>query len=164
MKELGFDSLNYLAVRIIMSMDIGWEMLRLTIVEFAMNTRDAKRTVAVLGASPKSDRYSHKAMMRLSEADYSVIPVNPAYTEIEGLAVVGTVLQAAQVAGSLHTLTLYLAPSRLESVIDDIVAARPQRVIFNPGTELLSLQRALDRVNIPWLEACTLVLLSTGQF
>jgi len=129
-----------------------------------MNTEDARQTVAVLGASPKTDRYSHKAMTRLLKAGYSVIPVNPAYAEIEGLTAVDTVLQAAQTAGILHTLTLYLAPSYLEPMIDDIVAARPQRVIFNPGTESSALQRALDRIGIPWLEACTLVLLSTGRF
>ena len=123
------------------------------------------RPAAVLGASPKSDRYSHMAMMRLQEAGHRVIPVNPAYREIEGLTSLTTVGEAADAAGpdGLDTLTLYLAPHHLDPLVDDIIAAAPRRVIFNPGTESTMVQKALDKAGIPWLEACTLVLLSTGQ-
>lgn len=124
------------------------------------------RPAAVLGASPKSDRYSHMAMMRLQEAGHRVIPVNPAYREIEGLTSLSTVGEAADAAGpdGLDTLTLYLAPHHLDPLVDDILAAAPRRVIFNPGTESTMVQKALDKAGIPWLEACTLVLLSTGQY
>ena len=62
------------------------------------------------------------------------------------------------------TLTLYVGPARLEPMIDSLVALKPGRVIFNPGTESPALQQALDTAGIPWEEACTLVLLRTGQF
>jgi predicted CoA-binding protein len=131
-----------------------------------MSNSIAGRTAAVLGASPKSDRYSHMALMRLQDAGHWAIPVNPAYREIEGLTSVPTVTAAAEATGSdgLETLTLYLAPHHLEPLLDDILSARPQRVIFNPGTESAVVQKALDQAGIPWLEACTLVLLSTGQY
>jgi predicted CoA-binding protein len=131
-----------------------------------MSNSIAGRTAAVLGASPKSDRYSHMALMRLQDAGHQAIPVNPAYREIEGLTSVPTVTAAAEATGSdgIDTLTLYLAPHHLEPLLDDILNARPQRVIFNPGTESTVVQKALDQAGIPWLEACTLVLLSTGQY
>lgn len=131
-----------------------------------MKEQDNSRTVAVLGASPKADRYSNMALTRLKDRGYPVIPVNPAYGEIDGIPSVKTVLEATRStgAGGLHTLTLYLAPHHLEGMIDDILAARPKRVIFNPGTETPSLQKALNNAGIPWIEACTLVLLSTGQY
>ncbi len=121
---------------------------------------------AVLGASPKPERYSHMAMLRLLEAGHWVIPVNPTYREVEGLTSVATVSDAAEAAGSegLDTLTIYLAPHNLEPLVGDILAARPRRVIFNPGTESSVIQAALNKAGIPWLEACTLVLLSTGQY
>ena len=121
---------------------------------------------AVLGASPKPERYSHMAMLRLLEAGHWVIPVNPAYREVEGLTSVATVSDAAEATGSegLDTLTIYLAPHNLEPLVGDILAARPRRVIFNLGTESSVMQAALDKAGIPWLEACTLVLLSTGQY
>jgi predicted CoA-binding protein len=134
--------------------------------KFTMKKNTNGLTAAVLGASPKTDRYSHMAMMRLRDAGCRVLPVNPAYREIEGLMSSGTVRDAADAAGSegLHTLTLYLAPHHLEPLVDDIVAASPGRVIFNPGTESSKVQNALDKAGIPWIEACTLVLLATGQY
>ena len=121
---------------------------------------------AVLGASPKSDRYSHKALLRLRDAGHPVIPVNPAYDEIEGIACVGDAVEAAKAAGpgGLHTLTVYLAPDHLEPLIPDIIEAAPKRVVFNPGAESETAVAALDAAGIPWIKACTLVLLSTGQY
>jgi len=113
-----------------------------------MNNSGDSRPAAVLGASPKSGRYSNMAVQRL------------------GLKAVPTVCDAADEAGGegLETLTLYLAPHHLEPLADDILGARPKRVIFNPGTESPMLQAVLDDAGIPWMEACTLVLLSTGQY
>jgi len=118
--------------------------------------------VAVLGASPKENRYSNKAVRRLKAANHRVIPVNPAYEEVEGIQAFKRVQDAARAAGVIDTLTVYLAPRHLE--LEDIIAARPKRVIFNPGTESPMAREALDEANIAWIEACTLVLLSTGQF
>jgi hypothetical protein len=41
---------------------------------------------------------------------------------------------------------------------------KPRRVIFNPGTENPRLARSLRADGIEVEEACTLVLLQTGQF
>jgi hypothetical protein len=41
---------------------------------------------------------------------------------------------------------------------------KPGRVIFNPGTENPELMEMLDAAGIPYLEACTLVMLRAGQF
>ena len=125
-----------------------------------------KRTAAVLGASPKADRYSHMAMMRLKENGYPVIPVNPAYEQIEGISVAASLADAVNAAGEhgLDTVTVYIGAYHLQPLVADIIAARPGRVIFNPGTESPEAQRALDEAGIPWMEACTLVLLATSQY
>ncbi len=131
-----------------------------------MNDSGKSGATVVLGASPKAGRYSNMAVQRLKDAGHSVIPVNPAYDAVEGLKSVETVCDAVEAAGpeGLDTLTLYLAPHHLEPLADDILQARPRRVIFNPGTESSMVQKALDKAGIPWMEACTLVLLSTGQY
>jgi hypothetical protein len=41
---------------------------------------------------------------------------------------------------------------------------KPARVIFNPGTESQSLEEGLASSGIPFVKACTLVMLSTGRF
>ncbi len=121
----------------------------------------AQHHVAVLGASPKPQRYANQAIRLLLEHGYRVTPIHPKIPEIEGLPVASSL---AEVARPVHTLTLYVGPARLEPLADEIVAAAPGRVIFNPGTETPAVQRALDAAGIPWEEACTLVLLRTGQF
>jgi predicted CoA-binding protein len=85
---------------------------------------------------------------------------------VEGITALDNVVEAADAAGpeGLDTITLYLGPKHLEPLTDDIIAARPRRVIFNPGTESHHVQNALDKSGIPWVEACTLVLLSTDQY
>lgn len=117
--------------------------------------------VVVLGASPKPERYANRAQRVLVQAGYRVTPVNPEYTLIEALAVAQD-LRAVE--GPVDTLTLYLQPSRLDPLGDQIVALAPARVIFNPGSESPRLQHKLDANGIAWLEACTLVMLSIGSF
>lgn len=121
----------------------------------------ANENVVVLGASPDHDRYSNKAMHLLAAHGHRVIPVSPVYTDIEGTPVLKDL---ASVGEHVDTLTLYLSPKRLLPIADDIVHLRPARVIFNPGTETPELQARLDAAGIPWMEACTLVMLRTGQY
>ncbi len=117
--------------------------------------------VVVLGASPKPERYSNRAVKLLLEHGHSVIPVHPAAQEIEGLTVVP---RLESVQGRVDSLTVYLSPVHTDSMVDSLIALRPGRVIFNPGTENPMVKDALAKAGIRTEEACTLVLLNTGQF
>ncbi|MFZ9932506.1 MAG: CoA-binding protein [Chthoniobacterales bacterium] len=121
----------------------------------------AARTVVVLGASNNPDRHSNMAVRRLRDAGYRVIPVNPALETIEGLAVAQAL---GEIKDPVDTLTLYVGPQRSHPMTGDIVRLAPKRVVFNPGTESPELAAALDQANIPHVNACTLVMLQTGQF
>lgn len=117
--------------------------------------------VAVVGASPKADRYSNRAMQMLASHGYIPIPVAPAHTEILGRKVYRSL---ADFTGSIHTVAMYVGADRQTGIIDDILRAKPARVIFNPGTENPDAYERLRNAGIESLEACTLILLSTGQF
>ncbi len=121
----------------------------------------AKRNVAVLGASPKPDRYSNQALRLLAKMDYRPLPVNPAFPEIEGMTCFPNM---AAIEEPVHTVTLYLRESRSTPMIDDILAAQPQRIIMNPGAENDELAAAASSAGIEVVEACTLVMLRTGLF
>ena len=118
------------------------------------------QTVAVLGASENPERYSHQAVVLLQAHGHTVIPIHPALGSIAGIPVVKSLGDSPPV----DTLTLYVGAAKLPAMADDIVRLRPGRVIFNPGTESPEVQAALDAAGIPWLEACTLVMLRSGQF
>lgn len=119
------------------------------------------KTVVLLGASNKTDRYSYKALHMLIENGYEVIPVNPVLDDIDGVVVKHSISEISQ---PVHTVTLYLNPSRLEPVVDEIIKLKPKRVIFNPGTESPEAQERMAENGIETIEACTLVLLRTGRF
>jgi predicted CoA-binding protein len=120
-----------------------------------------KRNVAVLGASPKPDRYSNMAVRLLASMDYRPIPVNPAFDTVEELECFPNL---AAIGEPVHTITVYLRAERSTPLIDEIVAAGPQRVIMNPGAENDELAAVASGAGIEVVEACTLVMLRTGLF
>jgi predicted CoA-binding protein len=117
--------------------------------------------VVVLGASPKSTRYSNQAVRLLKDKGFKTTPVHPKVPRIEGLEVAPSLIS---IDDPVHTLTLYVGPERVRPMIDDIMRLKPGRVIFNPGTESRELEHQLDAADIPWLQGCTLVMLRTGTF
>lgn len=117
--------------------------------------------VLIVGASKKSERYANMAMKRLIEKGHEVILFNPAESEIEGHPVVNSL---EEVQGPVDTVTLYVGPKHLEPMIEGIIACGPKRIISNPGTETPAMAERARAAGIEYLEACTLVLLTTGQF
>jgi predicted CoA-binding protein len=125
------------------------------------NTSEVKETVAVLGASPKPARYSHKAILALKAAGHRVLPVNPGQTEIDGLTCYPDL---AACPGKVDTITVYVNPSILVRHVEDMISVRPRRVILNPGTESKEVIDRLEGAGIEVLQDCTLVMLSVGTF
>lgn len=117
--------------------------------------------VLIIGASNNEDRYANKAQRMLTEHGHSVVPVNPKDAEVLG---VPTVAAISDTTGSVDTVTVYVRPQILMEQLDALIALRPKRVIFNPGTEHADMETLLKKEGIEPVEACTLVLLRTGQF
>ena len=123
--------------------------------------REKSETVAVLGASPKPDRYAYRAMRMLREFGHRAIPVNPAFPEILGETCYG---KLSDVPDRVDTVTMYLGKQRSDPLIDDILAVKPRRIIMNPGAENDTLARKAEAAGIEVDYACTLVMLQTGEF
>jgi len=121
----------------------------------------SKRTVVVLGASDKPERYSNRAVRLLKEDGYRVIPVHPSLQTVEGFDVRH---RLAEIQEPVDTLTVYLSPVHSAPMTGELVRMRPGRVILNPGTESDQLEAGLGDAGIPCIKACTLVMLSTGRF
>ena len=117
--------------------------------------------VAVLGASDKPDRYAYMAVERLLKAGHTVFPVSPTVKTVQGLAVLPSL---ADLPPPIDTLSLYVNPKVSAQMADQILALAPRRILFNPGTENPALMQRARAQGIDAIEACTLVLLSTGQF
>ncbi len=118
-------------------------------------------TVAVLGASPKPDRYAFRAMQMLRDYGHRAVPVNPAFDEILGERCHRSI---ADVPQPIDTVTMYLGKARSDPLIDDILAAKPRRIIMNPGAENDTLAEKARERGIEVVYDCTLVMLNSGAF
>ncbi len=120
---------------------------------------DINKTL-VLGASLNSERYSHKAILMLRKANIPVVAFGLKKGVVSDIEI-ETRLKSYK---TIHTVTLYLNPKRQEAYMEYILGLNPKRVIFNPGTENPDFYKLLERYNIQYEIACTLVLLSTNQY
>ena len=117
--------------------------------------------VAILGASDRKDRYAHRAMLLLEEKGHRVFLINPSLSMI-GDRVVRSSL--TDISESIDTITVYVRMEISSEIADEILASKPRRIIFNPGTENAELAARARNEGIVVTEGCTLVMLSTGQF
>lgn len=117
--------------------------------------------VAILGASSKQSRYAYRAQQQLAAMGYTVSPVSNHEEEVLGESCFRSL---CDIESQIDTVTIYLNPLNLAHVVGDLLASKPRRAIFNPGSESLSIMRDLEAAGIEVQSACTLVLLSTGQF
>lgn len=122
-------------------------------------SKTPKKTL-VIGASNNPARYSYLAINRLRSNGHPV--------EAIGLkkAAVGDVNIATDKPAleSIDTITLYINPSRQPEYYDYILSLKPDRIIFNPGTENPELEKLAAENGIKTMQACTLVMLSTEQY
>jgi predicted CoA-binding protein len=117
--------------------------------------------VAVLGASPKEDRYSNKAVKMLLEYEHEVLPIHPNTEQIHAQTCYKNLTAIEQ---PIHTLTLYVGEERSNNMLDEILALQPKRIIMNPGTENAKLKKEAEKQGIEVVTGCTLVMLKTKQF
>ncbi|WP_407526272.1 CoA-binding protein [Lacibacter sp. MH-610] len=118
-----------------------------------------KKTL-VLGASDHPERYSYLAMNRLKAHGHEVVGIGKHKSVVAG----EEILTEQMPLQNIHTVTLYLNPKHQQQYYNYILSLKPQRIIFNPGAENEELYQLAKQNNIEPVEACTLVMLSTGQY
>jgi predicted CoA-binding protein len=117
-------------------------------------------TTLVIGASENPSRYSYKAVELLRKKGYDVIAIGNRSGRIQDVAI-----NTEQVIpNKIDTITLYISSKNQEYLKYKIIQARPRRVIFNPGAENETFLEELKQNGIETLNACTLVMLTTGQY
>ena len=119
-----------------------------------------KKKTLVLGASDNPSRYSFLAINRLRNHGHPVIAIGKKKTQVADVVVTNEKISADDV----DTVTLYLNPMHQKQYYNYILSLKPKRIIFNPGAENDELYDLAKKNGIQPMEACTLVLLSTGQY
>lgn len=117
-------------------------------------------TVVIVGASPKPDRISYQAVERYVDADWTVIPLNPAGAPVLGIP---ARKELSEVTEKVDIVCLYVNPTIGITLVPAIVALKPKLVWLNPGTEDPQLIADLRAAGLKVLEACTLVVQAQGD-
>ncbi|MEP7258945.1 MAG: CoA-binding protein [Flavitalea sp.] len=119
----------------------------------------SKKTL-ILGASSNPERYSFLALNKLRKFNHPVEAIGKKEEKIADV----TVLTEKKPLRDIDTITIYLSPANQKEYYDYILSLHPKRIIFNPGAENEELEILAEKNGIEPIEACTLVLLSTGQY
>jgi predicted CoA-binding protein len=121
--------------------------------------KEPKKTL-VLGASANPARYSYLAVNRLRANGHPVAAIGKRVGKVADVNIDTDHLPM----NDIDTVTLYLNEQNQKQYYDYIVSLHPKRIIFNPGAENEELTKIAEQQGIKTMEACTLVLLSTGQY
>jgi len=119
-----------------------------------------KNKTLVLGASENPARYSNMAMLRLQQHGHDIVALGRKAGAVAGVDIV----TAPPETEEIDTVTMYVNPDHQKEYYDYIMSLKPRRIIFNPGTENEELEELATANGIKVMEACTLVLLGTGQY
>ncbi len=120
-----------------------------------------KKTV-IIGATPDRSRYAYLAAQMLQEYGHDFVPVSIKTGEVFGRQILD--LRQKPAIDDVDTVTMYIGTRNQAEWMDYILSLKPKRIIFNPGTENDAFAGLAENENIEALEACTLVMLRTGQY
>lgn len=118
------------------------------------------RKTLVLGASANPNRYAYFAIERLIANKHKVCAIGRKEGEVFGVKIYTSNI----IFSDIDTVTMYLNAKNQEEFYNYIIDLKPRRVLFNPGTENPFFEQLLTENNIAFERACTLVLLSIGEY
>jgi len=118
-----------------------------------------KKTI-VIGASPKPERFSYKAVRLLNHNGHPVIAQGVREGKIDDIEII----KGKPKIEDVHTVSMYIGPARQPEYYDYILGLNPKRIIFNPGTENDEFIQMAKEKGIETVENCTLVMLNTEIF
>jgi predicted CoA-binding protein len=120
------------------------------------------KKVVVVGASPNPNRYSFMAAELLDSMDYDFVPIGIKKGRVSGKPILD--IRTLPEIEDVDTITLYIRAEWQEEWEQYFFSLKPKRIIFNPGAENPVFEKRAREFGIETVEACTLVMLRTGQF
>jgi predicted CoA-binding protein len=112
------------------------------------------KTIAIIGASNDRNKYGNKAVRAHLQQGYTVFPVNPKETQIEGLPAFRTI---SEVPVRPDRISVYLPPSVVQKILPDIAAKGCDELWLNPGTESEEILAEANRLGLNVIQACSIV-------
>jgi predicted CoA-binding protein len=119
----------------------------------------SKKTI-VLGVSPDSKKRAHRVCKKLMEKGHEIIPIGVH----EGSVADIPIHTSAPEPEIVHSVVVFIRAERQKQWLPYLMACKPKRIIFNPGSENDELIRlALDN-KMEVLHECTILMLSSNRY
>jgi uncharacterized protein len=127
-----------------------------------INTEKYVKKTVIIGATTNTGRYAYLAARMLTDYNHEIVPVGIKDGQVFGKEILD-IFEKPQVH-DVDTVTLYIGPQKQPDYYDYILSMKPKRIIFNPGTENDDFEKMAEAKGIEALQACTLVMLRSGQY
>jgi len=112
------------------------------------------KSIAIVGASNDRSKYGNKAVRAFRQGGWTVYPVNPSATEVEGIKAYASV---ADIPGKIDRISMYVPPKIGMTMLDHIAAKAPDEFFLNPGSEDDQLVAAAQAKGLHPIQACSIV-------
>ena len=119
------------------------------------------KVVAVIGASSNRSKFGNRAVRAFQQQGYTVVPINPHETEVEGLKSYATVLDYP---GAIDMASIYLPPEIGAQVIGEIAQKGIAEVWLNPGAESDELIARAKALHLQPIVACSIVAIGENPY
>jgi predicted CoA-binding protein len=117
------------------------------------------KTVAIIGASNDRAKFGNKAVRAYLEKGYTVYPIHPKESQIEGLRAFKNI---TEVPSRPDRVTVYLPPAVLKSILPDIAAKGCDELWLNPGTESDEVLAQAAELGLNIVQACSIVAIGVN--
>ena len=111
-------------------------------------------SVAIIGASGDRAKYGNKAVRAFVRQGYTVYPVNPKETQVEGLAAYKSI---EEVPERPEKISVYVPPQVLLKLLPAIAARGCEELWLNPGTESPEVLAEAERLGLNVIQACSII-------
>ena len=119
------------------------------------------KVVAVIGASSDRRKFGNRAVRAFREQGYTVIPINPHATEIEGLAAYKSILD---VPGAIDMASFYVPPEVGEHLLEEVAQKGVREIWLNPGAESERLIRHARALHLEPIVACSVMAIGQDPY
>lgn len=119
------------------------------------------KVVAVIGASSDRRKFGNRAVRAFTRQGYTVVPINPHETQVEGLKAYASVLD---VSGPIEMATFYVPPDVGMAVLPEVARKQIPEVWLNPGAESDALVRLARSLNIEPIVACSIISIGENPY
>ncbi len=111
-------------------------------------------SIAIIGASSARHKFGNRAVRAYLRQGWTVYPVNPNESQIEGLPTFPTV---SAIPGPVDRASLYVPPGVGLGMLDEIQRKGIRELWVNPGAESDALIARAEQLGLDPIQACSIV-------